>query len=233
MKGTEVIKKTLLQFSENELIFASKLYYEELSELVSEMSYYKTLERMTKSGELAKASRGVYYKPRISKYGVVPLSKKDIVSAFTQNNQGMEIGYTLYNRLNLTTQVSKNVTILSSVIDGATKSIGNVTVEYNELEFSKPVTELVSALEVFNNFYSIEDINYTAFLNFTQNFAETFNAEIFDMVYRNIKYPKSTIAFAEEVLNYYNIYNNLKKYLSALSNYKYPRMEYLNEVARI
>ena len=36
-----------------------------------------------------------------------------------------------------------------------------------------------------------------------------------------------------EVLNYYGVENNLNMYLSSLSEYKFPKMEEIYEIARI
>ncbi len=53
----------------------------------------------------------------------------------------------------------------------------------------------------------------------------------FEVVQRVIGYPKPTVAFLREVLNYYHVPNSLSKHLSALSNYRIPRMEELYEAA--
>lgn len=50
MTGAQIITQTMEQFPESELIFASKLYTEQLSEAVSEEAYYQTLGRMCKAG---------------------------------------------------------------------------------------------------------------------------------------------------------------------------------------
>ena len=102
MKSSAVIKTALSNYKENELIHASKLYRKELVNQISEAAFYKTLERMCKSGELVKIAKGTYHLPKVSKYGIVPPSEKEIVSAFTKNGTGTVVGYALYNSLNLT-----------------------------------------------------------------------------------------------------------------------------------
>ena len=52
------------------------------------------------------------------------------------------------------------------------------------------------------------------------------------IVIANISYKKSTIAFLEEILEYYQITNCLSEYLSSLSDYKYPKMEEIYETSR-
>lgn len=233
MKSNAIVKNAVLEFNENELILASKLYKEKLSEYVSEAAFYKTLQRMCESGELVKIAKGTYHLPKFSKYGIVPPSEKEIVSAFIENKTGTIIGYSLYNSLNLTTQIPKTVVVVSSSIDSFTKSIRNVIVHQMPVEFSEEIQNMVHALDVLQNFNSIQDINYTAFLNYTEELASRFNAAAFEKIISVKSYKKSTISFLHEILNFYNVQNNLSKYLSTLSDYKHPKMEELYETARI
>jgi len=75
---------------------------------------------------LAKVSKGVYCRPRKTRYGIILPSEQEIVDTFTKNELGMVVGYRLYNTLNLTTQVSKNAEVYSSGFEGKTKRIANV-----------------------------------------------------------------------------------------------------------
>lgn len=233
MKENPIVKNAIKAFKENELIYASKLYREHLYGQISEAAYYKTLERMCKSGELAKLAKGTYYLPKVTKYGIVPLSEKEIVSAFTKNGTGTVVGYSLYNALNLTTQVSKTVNVLSSALDGLSKSIRNVIVHQSQLIFTEEVKNIVHGLEVLQNFNTIQDINYSAFMEYTKKLALSFNNDVFDKVIWNKQYKKVTISFFREILNYYDVENNLDMYLSSLSEYKHPKMEELYETSRI
>lgn len=233
MKGNPIVRNALAEFEANELIIASKLYKEKLSGQISEAAYYKTLQRMCESGELVKIAKGTYHLPKVSKYGIVPPSEKEIVTAFTENETGTVIGYSLYNALNLTTQIPKTITVMSSALEGLTKSIRNVIVYQVPLEFSKEITSMIHGLEVLQNFNSIQDINYSAFLKFSEELALSYNPEVFEEIVNTKTYKKSTISFLYEILNYYNVQNNLNKYLSALSEYKHPKMEELYEAARV
>ncbi len=66
----------------------------------------------------------------------------------------------------------------------------------------------------------------------TERFASEFNEEAFDTVQNIIGYPKWTIAFLREVLDYHRTPNNLSRYLSTLTDYRFPKMEELYETAR-
>lgn len=233
MQSNNIIKNTLSNFKENELIFASKLYKTALYNQVSEAAFYKTLERMCKSGELVKIAKGTYHLPKVSKYGIVPPSEKDIISAFTKNGTGTIVGYSLYNALDLTTQVAKSIEVMSSTLENLTKTIRNVVVHQVKIDYTENVKNMIHSLEVLQNYYNIQDINNLSFTKFTKKLADWYDEEIFKKVISAISYKKSTIAFLREILNFYDVKNNLNIYLSSLSEYKYPRMEEIYETTRV
>lgn len=139
MTRIQKIVQTLEQIPENELIFASKLYATQLSGEVTESTYYKSLERLCQSDELCKIAKGIYYRPKENKYGVVPPSLEEIMSAFTEPGKGVVVGYSLYNSLKLTTQVSKTVEVYSSQIEQRTRKIGNIHIRFCDLKFTSEV----------------------------------------------------------------------------------------------
>lgn len=233
MESSNAIKKTLSHYKENELIFASRLYKKELYNQISEAAFYKTLERMCQSGKLVKIAKGTYYLPKVSKYGIVPPSEKEIISSFTKNGTGTIVGYSLYNALNLTTQVAKSIDIMSSSIEAFTKKIRNITIHQVQIDYSESVKNIIHGLEVLQNYYNIQDINNISFLAYTKELAEQYNEEVFERVISTIKYKKATIAFFKEILNFYGKENNLDRYLSSLSEYKYPKMEEIYETSRV
>jgi len=182
------------------------------------------LGRLCDKGILAKVSKGVYCRPRKTRYGVVLPSEQEIVDTFTKNERGMVVGYRLYNALNLTTQVSKNSEVYSSGFEGKTKRIGNVNMTHYPLRYSQDVIKTVEWLEVLNHYYEIQDLNRSAFQNFLSESAKSYNEDVCEHVLPIIRYPKRTIAFAHQVLNYYGRDNSLGRYLSSLSEYRVPSM---------
>ena len=101
------------------------------------------------------------------------------------------------------------------------------------IRFSQEIQNMIKGLEVLQNFYEIQDLNYKAFIEFTETLAQNYIEELFIREELYKRYKKSTIAFLREILNYYHKENNLDVYLSALSDYKYPKMEELYEIARV
>ena len=231
MTNAQIITRTMEQFPENELIFASKLYTEQLSEAVSEGTYYQTLSRMCKAGSLCRIAKGTYYRPKTSKYGIVPPSQKEIVAAFTEPDKGTVVGYSLYNSLKLTTQVAKTVEVLSSRMEQQTKTISNVFLQFCDLVYTPEVKRTLHVLEVLQNFGEIQALNYRQFLSFCEQFAHEYDASALEQVIQKMRYQKKTISFLRNILNHYGVENNLNKYLSALSEYKHPTMEEIYEAA--
>ena len=188
---------------------------------------------MCKTGKLAKIAKGTYHIPKYSKYGIVPPSEKEIIYAFTENCKGTIIGYSLYNSLNLTTQISKSIDVMSSNIEGYTKKIRNIKINNVQLNYSENIINMIHCLEVLQNYYSIQDINNYSFIKYTKKIVNIYNDNDFMEVIEKINYKKSTIAFLHEILNYYGKENNLNLYLSSLSEYKYPKMEELYEITQL
>ena len=233
MNYCEIIKKELNKHKTNELIFASKLFKDVLlNQKVSEHSFYKALERMYKNKEIDKLSKGIYYFPKNSKYGIVPPSDEEIIETFTRSNKGMVIGYGLYNKLNLTTQISKKTVIYSSKIEGETKNIRNIEIKNVQVKFSKEYIEIIQMLEVLQNYYKIQDLNNKVFYNYVKGFSDHYNEKLTDYVIEKMNYKKSTISFLNNILNYFSVDNHLDKYLSSLSKYNHRSMEEIYELAQ-
>ena len=233
MNYCEIIKKELNKHKINELIFASKLYKDVLlNQNVSEHSFYKALERMYKNNEIEKLSKGIYYFPKNSKYGRVPPSDEEIIDTFTKSNKGMVVGYGLYNKLNLTTQVSKKTVIYSSKINGDTKNIKNIEIKNVQIKFSKEYIEIIEMLEVLQNYYKIQDLDNKAFYNYAEEFSKRYNEKLTYHIIEKMNYKKSKISFLNNILDYFFIENHLDKYLSSLSKYNHRSMEEIYELAR-
>lgn len=218
---------------EQKLFIASKLYREKLSEKMKEPAYYKTLERMCEDGQLSKLSKGVYCKPKTSKYGLILPSEKDVVQAFTENDSGAVVGYALYNSLYLTTQIPKSIEVYTSSVDSQTRSIGNVYLKKYNLKYSENVKNAISFLEVLKHYNEIQDLNHSRFILFCKEYSKEYHEPAMEYVIDNINYSKRTISFAQEVLNHFGVKNGLGKYLSRLSKYEHPTMEGIYEASRV
>lgn len=231
MKNTEIIRNKILSYRVGELINIGELYKKEFSYLTTNQAFIKNIERMTKKGVLLKVSKGIYSRPNITKYGILMPTIDDIINKYTNNETGMVVGYALYNNLNLSTQISKQTIIYSNSIQGETKTILNIKIIKVELKFDSEIRKTVEFLEVLSNFNNIQDLNKNAFIKLTKEFSLNYKEDILNKVLANIKYKKSTIAFLNNILNFYEVDNGLYNLLSSFSKYDYIPMEKIYEFA--
>ncbi len=224
------IETVIEQEPENRLLEASALYQKSFS-TVPEMTYYKTLERMRRQGSLVHLTKGLYYRPKKSRFGAVPISEKEIVGHYTYGERGIVIGYRLYNQKGLTTQISKRVEVLSTAIPEQKKTIQNVCVMNSGIALTKDTIPVIETMEILQNYKSIEDIRKPALAAYMREFAMNYSDEVTVSVLKNRKYKKSTIAFLQRFLNYFGVENSLHQFLSTLSSYAIPEMEEFYESA--
>jgi len=221
VNSTGIVRALLLSKPENSVIDAADLYHE-LGMPVPESAYYQILDGMTKSGELVRLCDGIYYRPRESRFGRVPISEKQIVSYYTAENKGLLVGYRMYVGLGITTQISRNAEVLSVRIKEPQKKVGNVSVSKIDLSLNPSVQSTIEALEILQHFSTIQDLNVGAFTGYFAKFAEEYNPDAVDYVLARRKYEKSTIAFMKAFMDVLHIPNRLDRYISNVSEYDIP-----------
>ncbi len=231
MSQMQIVKNELKKFAVEELIFASALYRKRLEGRVNELTYYKCLERLVEDGTLSKAARGVYYFPYTVGDQSFPIKLQGIEKSLTGDESGMPVGYALYNKLGLTTQVPFRREYLTSRIDEDKKQIGKCTAYRLKVKFDKPTIDTLSALEVLEHYKEIPGLDEGAFMDYSKTVAESFDEKVLAKLLKKRRYKKSTIAFLRNLLNFYNIKNELNEYLSEYSFYDIPKMEDINESA--
>lgn len=218
------IEEFIFRQPENKILTAKQVY-KQLPEHFSEQAFYQTLTRLTQKGMLCHLTKGLYYRPRCSRFGVVPLGEQAIVEHYTAGGQGMVVGYRLYYQLGLTTQISKNVDILSNVLQENKKTVSNVKVSRLDLNFDATICNAIATLEILQNYRNIEDINHRQMAEYMRKFALNYSEDAIRTVLGHRKYKKATIAFLAAFLGYWNTKHTLQQYLSRLSAYAVPQME--------
>ncbi len=74
----------------------------------------KALNRMAKSGKISKLSKGRFYKPEVGKLGKLPPPINQVVKDLLESDGkliGYLTGYSIFNNLGLTTQISNKIQI--------------------------------------------------------------------------------------------------------------------------
>lgn len=110
MKTTEYIENKL-----NRLPKGYVFTYEDfITEVNKREAIIKGLNRMVAKGTLSKLSKGKYYKPEQTVFGILEPEQDQIVKDLVEKDGktiGYVTGYGVYNRLGLTTQVSAVIQI--------------------------------------------------------------------------------------------------------------------------
>jgi hypothetical protein len=89
-------------------------YADFATEVNKKEAVIKTLNRMVESGKIAKLSKGKYYKPENTPFGNLQPNQAQVVKDLLEENgkiTGYLTGYSIYNQLGLTTQVSNTIQI--------------------------------------------------------------------------------------------------------------------------
>lgn len=220
--------KMILEYFEKQpegsIFIARELYMGQFNEM-TETAFLKALERINQQGILIRLSKGIYCKPRRTQFGTIAAGERDLTSYFTGKNHryGFVIGYRLYNKYRLTTQISKTVEVYSQkspVIEG---NIQYIRLRKLESFYHSDMRPMIEFLEILEHYRDIEDLNRKSFLRYCSAAVKEFNENIFEDVYPKMGYKKRTIAFLKEILDTYGVHNTLKKYLCGSSKYQIPQ----------
>ncbi len=213
------------------IIDAQKVYNEKFSD-IPEPTFFKVVSRMTQEGSLKRISKGIYCKPKLGKYGVIMPSEKNILEYYLgeKGNKGVVIGYQLFNKYGLTTQISKVVTAYSSEITQQNKTVKNIKIQKANLNFDNRTIKMVELLEVLQEYMNIEDLNKKSLLSYLEKSISHYDEKILDKIMKSMNYKKHTIASLKTILDYYNVENSLSKYLNGTSRYNTINMEELHAI---
>jgi DNA-binding Lrp family transcriptional regulator len=102
----------------NSFSYGSIIKYTDLIDITDNvMALSKALSRMVQDKKLEKIEKGIFYKPKLSKFGKVGPNINEIINKEIEKD-GVIIGYitgiNLYNRLGLTTQISNEIEIATN-----------------------------------------------------------------------------------------------------------------------
>ena len=89
-------------------------YADFVTEMNKKEAVIKALNRMVVSGKIAKLSKGKYYKPENTPFGNLQPKQAQVVKDLLEDDgkiSGYLTGYSIYNQLGLTTQVSNTIQI--------------------------------------------------------------------------------------------------------------------------
>lgn len=232
MSYANLITEDVKKYPELEIIDAQKVYKEKFNS-ISEQAFYKTFSRLTKTGELYRLTKGIYCIPKTGRFGTVVSNEKNILEYYlgTKRNKGVIIGYRLYNKYGLTTQVAKQVEIYSSVTLQEKKQIRDVLIYKLNVRFDETTIRMIELLEVLQNHNKIEELNTNRLIYFIKDFITYYDENVLRKLIKSIGYKKNTLASLKSILDYHAIQNSVNNYLNGTSKYNELTMDDLNEFA--
>lgn len=203
------------------LVVANKLYYEKFHKM-SEGAFFKAFERLVNQGFLIRVAKGLYIKST-EQLDKVQMEQAVLDYFFGENNDnGMYTGYRLYMKYAITDADDGKIELYSNAVNKDSINIGRIHIRRVSIELSYDKTKILEALEIFQNYSRIKDLNKHHFARYARNFALSYKDDIATYVIDNVKYKKNTIAFMKKVLDMYKIDNTLGQYLSYASKYNIP-----------
>lgn len=187
----------------------------------------KALNRMVVSGKIAKLSKGKYYKPENTPFGNLTPPQAQIVKDLLEEDgkiTGYLTGYSIYNQLGLTTQVSNTIQIGKNQVRPSFKReryiISFIRQPNTITKESIPLLQLLDAIRYIKK---IPDANVESsckrFLVIIKGLS---NNEINTMTRLALKYPPATRALLGALLEQLQIQatESLFKSLNPITKYK-------------
>lgn len=232
MSYSRMVMEDVSQYSALEIIDAQKVHKEKFEEM-PEATFYKALSRLAKDGEIGRITKGIYCKPKKGKCGTTISSEKDILAYFLgkEQNKGVVIGRRLFNKYGLVAQVSKGIEIYSNVTNQEKRIIKNVTIKKANLNFDTTTIKMIELLEILQEHQKIEGLNTNSLIAFIEEAVKCYNEKTVERIIEAVSYKKSTLASLRNILDFFNVENNINKYLNGISKYKAIDMKSMYEVA--
>lgn len=188
----------------------------------------KALNRMVAAGKIAKLSKGKYYKPETSPFGNLPPNQSQVVKDLLEDDgkvTGYLTGYSIYNMLALTTQVSNTIQIGKNEVRPRFKR-GQYTIAFIKQKntITKENIPLLQLLDAIRYIKKIPDASIeSSCKRFLAIIKDLSDKEITTMTRLALKYPPATRALLGallEELKEGKANEALYKSLNPISKYK-------------
>lgn len=222
MKYRDKLIDYFSNIQEGTVVIANDLYEAQFTKM-SQDAFFRAMERLADDGEIIRISKGLY----IRKEDATKDRTEILLNYYfgEDNAQGMFIGYQLYNKYQLTSVKSDKYELLSNLSRAGVSRIGNITVKRPAVSLTFENARIIEALEIFQNYYDIEELDKMKFARYAKQFARGYEDAAAVTVIRSMNYKKSTIAFMKKILDMYKISNSLSSFLSYASDYKIPTVQ--------
>ncbi len=173
-------------------------YEEFITEANSREAIIKTLNRMADSGQIAKLSKGKFYKPEKTPFGSLLPNQRQIVKDYLEKEGrvliGYLTGYSVYNQLGLSTQVGNIIQIGTNTWRPSMKRDRYVVVFMKQKNnITRENIPLLQLLDSIKNIKNIPDAPVVkSCKRFLSIFQDLSDEQIVTAIRLSMKYPPST-----------------------------------------
>jgi len=218
MKVAEQIRKTIIKIPEGKTFG-----YADLGIAKEDFqTAAKALERLQEKGVIKKLSKGIFYKPEQTVFGELQPDYSEQLRPYLFENGkriAYETGYSLYNRMGLTTQMAFRIKIASrskriSINRGSLKA--DAVKSYAEV--TEANYELLGFLDAIKDIKRIPDCSVSQVVKILSGKIRTLNnKQISGLVKYALLYPTRVRALVGAMLENLNIQANTKKLKQSLN----------------
>ena len=187
----------------------------------------KSIERLIKRKIIKRISTGVFYKPKQTVFGELKPDEEKIITPYLFKN-GKRIAYItgllLYNKMGLTTQIPKEISIASNK-KRIYISKGNIKAKAvkSYVEVTDKNYKLLELLDALKDFKKIPDLNKKSAISIlTDKLSSLNNKQIKELIEIALEYPPRVRAFLGALLE--NLDKNFNT--TSLDNSLNPLSEY-------
>jgi hypothetical protein len=205
-------------------------YADFVTEVSKKEAVIKALNRMAVAGKISKLSKGKYYKPENTPFGILQPSQSQIVKGLLEEDGktiGYLTGYSIYNQLGLTTQISNTIQIGKNQIrSGFKRDRYTISFIKQPNTITKDNIRLLQILDAIRYIKKIPDITLEMSCKRLLAILQTLSdKELLTLVRLALKYPPATRALLGALLNQIQptqLTGQLLKGLNPVSKYKFP-----------
>ena len=229
MKITDYISFTVDRFPKG-FVFT---YTDFPAEVNQKEAIIKALNRMVAAGKIAKLSKGKYYKPETTPFGILQPDRSQVVKDLLEENGktvGYLTGYSIYNSLGLTTQLSNVIQIGKNVVRPAFQR-GQYTISFIKQNniITKENIPLLQILDAIRYIQKIPDATISkSGKRFIAILKDLSDAEKSTLVRLALKYPPSARALLGTLLDTIQadaLSRPLYDSLNPITKYKLPGLK--------
>lgn len=226
MKVTDNMKVTINRLPRG-YVFT---YIDVIQDVTKKEAVIKALNRMAQSGKIEKLSRGKYYKPEATPFGTLLPDQKQVVKDLLEENSkvtGYLTGYSIFNQLGLTTQISNTIQIGKNEIRPSLKR-GQYTISFIKQKntITKDNIPMLQVLDAIRYIKKIPDTSIDkSILRLLSILKKLSDKDGMRLTRLALKYPPSVRALLGAMLDYIEGDRNtetLYKSLNPITKYRLP-----------